>query len=205
MNQGQICMSTERIIVDAAVYDDFCTRLVAKVSSIRAADPAQGSAPLGAMINAKGAGHVADLITDAVKHGARLLIGGPAEGVILQPTIVADVTPAMRYYREESFGPLVGVQKAQDEEDAIRLANDTEYGLTASIFTSNAAKGLQMAARIQSGMCHINGPTIHDEPQVPFGGLGASGYGRFGGEAGIDSFTELRWMTIQNGKNHYPF
>jgi acyl-CoA reductase-like NAD-dependent aldehyde dehydrogenase len=95
--------------------------------------------------------------------------------------------------------------KAQSGEDAIRLANDSEYGLTASIFTADVSKGLKMAARIRTGMCHINGPTIQDEPQVPFGGVGASGYGRFGSEAGIDGFTELRWITVQTEKGHFPF
>jgi benzaldehyde dehydrogenase (NAD) len=110
----------------------------------------------------------------------------------------------MKLFREESFGPVVAVVRAQDEADAIRLANDTEYGLSAAVFTKDIARGLRVARQIKSGMCHINGPTVHDEAQMPFGGLKASGYGRFGGQAGIDAFTELRWITIETQPGHFP-
>jgi benzaldehyde dehydrogenase (NAD) len=110
----------------------------------------------------------------------------------------------MSLYREESFGPVVGVIRARDEADAIRLANDSEYGLSAAVFTRDAARGLRVARRIRSGMCHINGPTVHDEPQMPFGGVGFSGYGRFGGRAGIDQFTELRWITLDTQPGQFP-
>jgi benzaldehyde dehydrogenase (NAD) len=110
----------------------------------------------------------------------------------------------MKIYREESFGPIVAVIRAQDSEDAVRIANDSEYGLSAAIFTRDCAKGLTLAKRIKSGICHINGPTVHDEAQMPFGGVGASGYGRFGGKAGIDQFTELRWITLETQPGHYP-
>ena len=119
-------------------------------------------------------------------------------------TVVDRVTPSMKLFREESFGPVVAVVRAQDEADAIRLANDTEYGLSAAVFTKDIARGLRVARQIKSGMCHINGPTVHDEAQMPFGGLKASGYGRFGGQAGIDAFTELRWITIETQPGHFP-
>jgi benzaldehyde dehydrogenase (NAD) len=119
-------------------------------------------------------------------------------------TVVDGVTAAMSIYRDESFGPVVGVIRAKDEMDAIRLANDSEYGLSASVFTRDTARGLRVARQIRSGICHINGPTVHDEPQMPFGGVGASGYGRFGGKAGIDQFTELRWITIETRPGHFP-
>jgi acyl-CoA reductase-like NAD-dependent aldehyde dehydrogenase len=119
-------------------------------------------------------------------------------------TIVDGVTPEMRLYRDESFGPVVALIRAADEEDAIRIANDSEYGLSAAVFTRDTARGLRVARRIRSGICHVNGPTVHDEPQMPFGGVGASGYGRFGGRAGIDAFTELRWITIETEPGHYP-
>jgi acyl-CoA reductase-like NAD-dependent aldehyde dehydrogenase len=111
----------------------------------------------------------------------------------------------MKLYHDESFGPIVGIIRARDEEDAIHLANDSDYGLSAAVFTRDTARGLRVARRIRSGICHVNGPTVHDEPQMPFGGVGASGYGRFGGKAGIDSFTELRWITIETQPGHYPF
>jgi benzaldehyde dehydrogenase (NAD) len=130
--------------------------------------------------------------------------GGKADSVLMPATVVDGVIAAMSIYRDESFGPVVGVIRAKDEMDAIRLANDSEYGLSASVFTRDTARGLRVARQIRSGICHINGPTVHDEPQMPFGGVGASGYGRFGGKAGIDQFTELRWITIETRPGHYP-
>jgi len=137
--------------------------------------------------------------------GARLLGGGARHGTIMPPSILDGVTPDMKIYAEESFGPVVSIIRVKDAEAAIRVANDTEYGLSAAIFTSNVARGITLAKRIESGMCHINGPTVHDEAQMPFGGMKASGYGRFGGRAGIAEFTELRWITIETQPGHYPF
>jgi acyl-CoA reductase-like NAD-dependent aldehyde dehydrogenase len=110
----------------------------------------------------------------------------------------------MRLYHDESFGPVVGLIRVADEEQAIRVANDTAYGLAASVFTPDVARGLRVARRVRSGICHVNGPTVHDEAQMPFGGVGASGYGRFGGKAAIDFFTELRWITVAGEPGDYP-
>jgi len=118
--------------------------------------------------------------------------------------VIDKVTPDMKLFRDESFGPVVGIIRARDEAHAIDLANDTAYGLSSAVFTRDTARGLRVARQIQSGICHINGPTVHDEAQMPFGGTKASGYGRFGGKAGIDSFTELRWITIETQPGHYP-
>jgi len=148
--------------------------------------------------------HVNGLIDDAVSGGARVLSGGKAESVVMPATVVTGVTPAMKLYREESFGPVVAIIPAKDEADAVRIANDSEYGLSAAVFTGNAARGLRVARQIRSGMCHVNGPTVHDEAQMPFGGVGASGYGRFGGMAGIDQFTELRWITVETLPGQFP-
>ncbi|KQV57279.1 MULTISPECIES: aldehyde dehydrogenase [unclassified Caulobacter] len=204
MNQGQICMSTERIIVVDAVADAFVEKFAAKASSLTVGDPREGKTPLGAVVDLKTVTHVQGLVADAVAAGAVQVSGGPARGVLMPATVVDKVTPAMRLFREESFGPVVGVIRARDEEHAIALANDTEYGLSASIFTRDIARGLKVARRIQSGICHVNGPTVHDEAQMPFGGVKASGYGRFGGKAGIDAFTELRWITVETQAGHFP-
>jgi acyl-CoA reductase-like NAD-dependent aldehyde dehydrogenase len=110
----------------------------------------------------------------------------------------------MRIYREESFGPVKPVVRVKGDDAAIRVANDTEYGLSAAVFSRDVQRALGVAKRIESGICHINGPTVHDEGQMPFGGVKASGYGRFGGKAVIAEFTDLRWITIE-GPQHYPF
>jgi acyl-CoA reductase-like NAD-dependent aldehyde dehydrogenase len=204
MNQGQICMSTERIIVVDAVADAFTKKFAAKAQSMATGDPREGKTPLGAVVDQKTVHHVNALIDDALAKGAKALSGGKADTVLMPATVVDGVTPEMSLYSDESFGPIVAVIHARDEADAIRLANDTQYGLSASVFTRDTARGLKVARQINSGICHVNGPTVHDEAQMPFGGVGASGYGRFGGKAGIDSFTELRWITIETQPGHYP-
>jgi acyl-CoA reductase-like NAD-dependent aldehyde dehydrogenase len=204
MNQGQICMSTERIIVVEAVADAFAAKFAAKAKSLATGDPREGTTPLGAVVDCKTVDHVNSLINDATAKGATVLSGGTADSVLMPATVVDGVTSAMNLYREESFGPIVAMIRAKDEADAIRLANDSDYGLSASVFTKDTARGLGVARQIKSGICHVNGPTVHDEAQMPFGGVGASGYGRFGGKAGIDSFTELRWITIETQPGHFP-
>lgn len=204
MNQGQICMSTERIIVVDAIAAEFNKRFATKVQSLTAGDPREGKTPLGAVVDRKTVTHVNSLIDDAVSKGAKLLAGGKAEQVIMPATVVDNVTANMNLYRDESFGPVVAVIHAKDEADAIRLANDSEYGLSAAVFTRDTARGLRVARQIRSGICHVNGPTVHDEAQMPFGGVGASGYGRFGGKAGIEQFTELRWITMETQPGHFP-
>jgi len=204
MNQGQICMSTERIIVVKAVASDFVKRFAAKAKSMPVGDPRQGKTPLGAVVDRKTVKHVNSLIDDATAKGATLVAGGKADTVLMPATVVDGVTKNMNIYRDESFGPVVGIIHANDEADAIRLANDSEYGLSAAVFTRDTARGLRVARQIRSGICHVNGPTVHDEPQMPFGGVGASGYGRFGGKAGIEQFTELRWITIETQAGHFP-
>jgi acyl-CoA reductase-like NAD-dependent aldehyde dehydrogenase len=204
MNQGQICMSTERIIVVDAIADAFAERFRAKVATLAAGDPRTGTTPLGAVADLKTVRHVEGLIAEALQLGAVQLNGGSSVGVIMPPAVIDRVTPLMKLFREESFGPVVAISRARDEAHAIELANDTDYGLSAAVFTKDTAKGLRVAKQIKSGICHINGPTVHDEAQMPFGGTKASGYGRFGGKAGIDAFTELRWITIETLPGKFP-
>ncbi len=203
-HQGQICMSTERIVVDERIAEEFLTRFKARAEAIRAGDPADPACQLGSMITEQAAIRVKGLIDDALRKGARLIAGGGQHGVFVDPTILADVIPTMRIYYEESFGPVASVIRVADEEEAVSVANDTEYGLAAAVFGRDIARALKVAQKIESGICHINAPTIHDEAQMPFGGIKASGYGRFGGRAGIDEFTELRWITIQTEPQTYP-
>ena len=205
MNQGQICMSTERIIVVESVADAFAEKFAAKVKSMPVGNPVAGNTPLGAVVDRQTVDKCYALIDDAVGKGAKLLTGGETTENVLMPAHLVDhVTPDMKLFRDESFGPVVGIARARDEAHAIELANDTEYGLSAAVFTKDTARGIKLARQIQSGICHVNASTVSDEPQMPFGGMKASGYGRFGGKAGIDAFTELRWITFETEPGHYP-
>ncbi|MBY5654966.1 aldehyde dehydrogenase [Rhizobium leguminosarum] len=204
MNQGQICMSTERIIVDETIADQFVAKLAARASQLPAGDP-RGHVVLGSLISLDAAKKMEELIADATAKGAKLVAGGKRSGTVVEATLLDHVTPEMRVYAEESFGPVKPIIRVSGEEEAIRIANDSEYGLSAAIFSRNVQRAMAVAARIESGICHINGPTVHDEAQMPFGGVKGSGYGRFGGKAAIAEFTDLRWITVEDSAQHYPF
>lgn len=203
MNQGQICMSTERIITVGDAGDRFVAAFAAKVETLDAGDPHEGSAPLGSLVSQAASDRVRELVADATSKGATLIAGG-GSGTILNAAALDNVTPEMRLYTEESFGPLVAIIRAGSVDEAVRIANESEFGLAAAVFGRDTMAALAIAKRIESGICHINGPTVHDEAQMPFGGVKSSGYGRFGGNWGIGEFTELRWITIQDGPMHYP-
>jgi len=203
MNQGQICMSTERIIAVGAAGDAFVAAFAEKVASLTAGDPREGNEPLGSLVTQAAADRVRELIQDAVRKGATLIAGG-GDGTMLNAAALDHVTPEMRIYSEESFGPVVAIIRAGSVDEAVRIANESEFGLAAAVFSRDSMQALSVAKRLEAGICHINGPTVHDEAQMPFGGVKASGYGRFGGTWGIAEFTELRWITMQDGELHYP-
>ena len=205
-NSGQICMSTERIIVDQKVADEFVARFAKKTKSLPLGDPRK-PAPvvLGSVIGMATVERCNALIDDALALGATLVCGGRADSTLMPATLLDHVTPAMKIYREETFGPVKCIVRVNGVEQAIACANDNEYGLSAAVFGRDIARAMQVARRIDSGICHVNGPTVHDEAQMPFGGVKGSGIGRFGGKAGIHEFTELRWMTIQTTPRQYPF
>jgi acyl-CoA reductase-like NAD-dependent aldehyde dehydrogenase len=205
MHQGQICMSTERIVVDEKVADDFVEKLAAKAKTLRTGNPRKESGVvLGSLVDKKAAQRVHALIKDAIDKGALLVAGGLIDGSFISATVLDKVTPHMRIYHEETFGPAVSVVRVKDMNEAVRVANDTEYGLAAAVFGSDISRALEVAKKLEAGSTHINGPTVQDEPQIPFGGMKASGYGRFGGLAGIHEFTELRWITVETKPHQYP-
>ncbi len=204
MHQGQICMSTERIIVHQAIADAFVAKLAARAGALPAGDP-RGHVVLGSLISLEAAKKMEELIADAQAKGARLVAGGKRNGTVVEATLLDFVTPDMRIYAEESFGPVKPIIRVASEDEAVRVANDTEYGLSSAVFSRDVQRALAVAGRIQSGICHINGPTLNDEAQMPFGGVKGSGYGRFGGKAAIAEFTDLRWITIEDPAQHYPF
>lgn len=204
-NQGQICMSTDRIIVSRSVADSLVAKLTAKVSRMKAGTPGAEGCVLGAMVSPEAAARIQRLVADAIHHGATVTTGPvQVDGAIVQPVLVDGLTKEMELYREEAFGPVVTVLRADSDEEAIALANDSEYGLSASVFSRDFTRAMNVARRIESGICHINSSTVHDEAQMPFGGVKSSGYGRFGGQAGVAEFTDLRWITVQSGHRHYP-
>lgn len=205
INSGQICMSTERIVVDAKIADEFVAKFAARASAFPAGDPRQGMVVLGSVIDMSTVTRCNALIDDALAKGATLVCGGTSENTLMPATILDHVTSEMRIYHEESFGPVKPVVRVNGVEEAVACANDNPYGLSAAVFGRDMGRAYQVAGRIQSGICHVNGPTVHDESQMPFGGVKDSGYGRFGGRAGIDAFTDLRWLTLQTTPRHYPF
>ncbi|EPL8002505.1 aldehyde dehydrogenase [Klebsiella aerogenes] len=197
-NAGQICMSTERIIVDESIADEFVTLISQRASALPSTLP-------GPVVDLKTVQRCNALIDDALSKGAHLLCGGKADSTQMRATLLDGVTREMRIWHEESFGPVKSMIRVNGEEEALAVANDSEYGLAAAVYSRDSARAWNVAQNLQTGICHINGPTVHDEAQMPFGGCKSSGYGRFGGRAGIAEFTELRWITMQTRPRELPF
>ena len=177
----------------------------AKAKALPLGDPRKGPVVLGSVADAITVARCNALIDDALAKGAKLVCGGKADSTLMPATVLDHVTPAMDIYRVETFAPVKAVVRVNGVEEAVACANDNEFGLSAAVFGRDVARAMNVAARIESGICHVNGPTVHDEAQMPFGGVKGSGYGRFGGKAGIAEFTELRWITVQTTPRHYPF
>jgi benzaldehyde dehydrogenase (NAD) len=204
-NSGQICMSTERIIVDKKIADAFVDKLAAKARSLPLGDPRREAVVLGSVVDMSTVARCNAMIDDALAKGATLACGGKATNTLMPATLLDHVTPDMLIYSEESFGPVKPIVRVDGDDAAVACANDNEYGLSSAVFSRDIARAMQVAKRIEAGICHINGPTVHDEAQMPFGGVKGSGFGRFGGQAGVAEFTDLRWLTIQTTPRHYPF
>ena len=205
LHQGQVCMANARIIVEEPVFDDFLAGFVAKVKGLKVGDPSEPDTVIGPLIRRGQCAVIDEHVGDAVERGAHLVIGGEHRDNFYQPTVLAGVTPDMAVYREESFGPVVSVIRASDHEHALEIANDTAYGLSSAVITNDLQKGMDLALRLEAGMVHLNDCTCYDEPHVPFGGIKESGFGREGGRWSIEEMTEVKWITIQMGKRHFPF
>jgi acyl-CoA reductase-like NAD-dependent aldehyde dehydrogenase len=205
MYQGQICMSTERFVVDDKVADEFIAKFTARTRELVSGDPmSDPDAVVGPMIRPESGARINGLIDDALAKGADILVGGPADGASMAATIVDNVTPDMFIYDQETFGPITTIVRVSGVEEAVQVANDTEYGLAAAVFGRDTTRALQVANRIQAGHVHVNGATVQNEAQAPYGGTKASGYGRFDGRAVINEFTELKWITIEPSDQQYP-
>jgi vanillin dehydrogenase len=203
MHAGQICMSTERILVDASLVDEFTERLATAAAALPVGEPR--SNVIGPVINASQAGTIRQHIDDAIARGATVRAGGGNDGLFFEPTVLDGVTPDMAVWTDETFGPVAPVVAVSGEEEAVKLANDCTYGLSAGIITADEQRGLAVAQRLETGMAHINDTSVYDEPNAPFGGVKSSGLGRHGGKAAIDAFTTTRWLTLDRGGRQYPF
>lgn len=206
MNSGQICMSADRVMVQRGVAREFIKQLSDRATGIPTGDPRDRHTVVGPLINEEAAQRVASVVGEAVSAGSRLEAGGsPPQGAVLAPTVLSQVRDDLRVAREEIFGPVCTVAVFDSEDDAVAAANKTSYGLTAGILTEDIRRGYAIARRLRTGIVHVNDQSVDDEPQAPFGGVGDSGYGRFGGQSGIDAFTTMRWITLQMGHSSFPF
>jgi aldehyde dehydrogenase (NAD+) len=204
-HQGQICMSSKRIIVEKPLAAHFTRKFVEKVQRLKVGDPQDPDTIIGPLINQEQVDKLHKQVQEAIKQGAKLVCGGKYDGRCYYPTVLTNVTPDMNIAREETFGPVAPIIVVEDADEAVRVANDSRFGLSAGVITSDFQKGLEIAERLETGMVHINDSSVLDEPQVPFGGMKESGYGRHGGRAAIEEFTELRWISIQRTPRQYPF
>lgn len=205
MNAGQICMCADRVLVHTSLVEEFARRFTAKVGELPSGDPSLPTTVIGPLVTESAAQRVAALVTDAVRKGARILVGGAPEGALHPATVLTDLPEDASLHHTEAFGPLVIIRSFANDDEAVALANDTEHGLSCGVLTENATHGLKVARRIRTGIVHVNDQSVADEPHVPFGGVGASGYGRFGGRWGLESFSSTRWVTVSTEQPHYPF
>jgi benzaldehyde dehydrogenase (NAD) len=206
LHQGQLCFSTGRHLVDERVAGDYLEALTARAEALTVGDPSVVDVELGPIINQRQLDHFDEIVSDTVAAGATLRTGGTHEGLFYRPTVLEDVKPSMRAFAEEIFGPVAPVTTFSSEQEAIALANRTEYGLTAAIYTANVGRGLEVARSLRTGMVHINDTTINDQAAAPFGGMGASGNGgRFGTLANVEEFTQWQWCTIRDKPPSFAF
>ena len=205
MHQGQICMSVGRVIVEQSIVDEFATKLSEKAASLPSGDPSNKETVVGPLINDGAVQKVDSHVKDAVSKGAELLAGGTYEGRVYQATVLKNITKDMLVYDEETFGPVAPIIAVKDEVEALEVANDTSYGLSSGVITQNLEKAIYLAEGLEAGMVHVGSASIDAEASVPFGGCKESGQGREGGFYSVSALTQLKWVTIEKGKHHFPF
>ena len=204
-HQGQICMCANRILVQRSVYPQFLDRYVKRVAALKVGDPNDPQTDLGPLMNKAQTETLSKQIQKGIAEGARPVLQGKVEGNLVSPTIFADVKPNMSIAQDEMFGPAVCVMPFDTPEEALRITNDSAYGLSGAIHTKDVEYGAELAKQIDSGMIHVNAGTIDDEPLVAFGGEKASGFGRLNGRWALEEFTTLKWISVQHKPMHYPF
>jgi aldehyde dehydrogenase (NAD+) len=204
-HQGQICMSANRIMVHSSVAAEFKERFVAKVAALSTGDPADPATVVGPLINNRQVVALEGQVDAAVSAGARTLLRGTAEGNVVPPVVLEGVSVKDDIARAELFGPVVLVMEFDSDDEAVAMANDTDYGLSGAVHTKDLARGVRIAKRIQTGMVHVNDTTIADEPIVPFGGEKHSGLGRLNGQSSIDELTTTQWISVNHGRRIYPY
>jgi acyl-CoA reductase-like NAD-dependent aldehyde dehydrogenase len=205
LHQGQICMSARRIIVERPIAEEFTAALARKVEGLGVGDPREHTTIIGPLINAAALETVGRRVDEVVKAGARVLAGGGADGPCYRATLLADVPRDSEFAQVETFGPVASIEVVDDADEAVAVANATSYGLASGIITTDPERGLEIAGRLEAGIVHVNDQPVHDEPQMPFGGVKDSGFGRFGGTFAMDEFTDLQWVTVQSGTRPFPF
>ena len=205
LHQGQICMSARTIIVERPIAEEFTAKLAAKTKGLKAGDPKEMDTVIGPLITKQALAMVKGRVDDAVKHGAKVLAGGEAVGACYRATLISDVPADSDLARFETFGPVVTIEVVDSPDEAVARANATSYGLSSGVISQDADRAMTLAQGINAGIVHINDQPVGDEPQMPFGGINDSGYGRFGGKAVINEFTEVRWITVQSGSHPFPF
>ncbi len=204
--QGQVCFAAGRHLVHETIADEYIEALRSKAEGLRMGDPFREDVQLGPIVNEKQVRRVDDIVRRSIDGGARLVIGGTHEGLFYQPTVLAEVTQDLPAWTDEIFGPVAPVTTFRTDDEAVALANSSEYGLVGAVYSKSLSRGLSVANRIKAGMVHVNDGTLNDEATIPFGGTGMSGNGtRYGGEANLDNFTEWQWVTVRDEPPTFPF
>ncbi|MFI6354144.1 aldehyde dehydrogenase family protein [Streptomyces sp. NPDC050743] len=205
VHQGQVCMAANRVLVDASVAEEFTEKFVAKVRTLKVGDPRDPQTVIGPVINSQQANAISGAVEQAIAEGATALVRGGTSGNLVEPSVLTDVPADSALLRQEVFGPVVFLIPFDGEEEALRIVNDTPYGLSGAVHTGDIERGVAFAKQVDTGMFHVNDGTVHDEPIVPFGGEKHSGIGRLNGETTLEAFTTVKWISVQHGRSGFPF